>query len=73
MPVLEVFRWTDVEHQTFLYITLVDGVTLSERWAGMNENEREAVCLELNYMAKAWRALRQGENHPSIGKWDTLP
>lgn len=42
----------------FTYMFLINGESLQERWADMNEKERQAVCSELKYMVKAWRALK---------------
>lgn len=43
----EVFGWARDQGQTFLYMSLVDGDPLSERWPGMTTQERLAICAEL--------------------------
>ncbi|OHE99946.1 phosphotransferase enzyme family protein [Colletotrichum orchidophilum] len=45
-----------------LYISLIEGVTLQERWCNKNEDERRAICKELKKMAKALRALEQDKH-----------
>ena len=57
VPIPEVFGWTVDGDQTFIYMALIEGETLEQRWHALNEEERETVCKELNSMAKAWRSL----------------
>lgn len=45
--------------QVFIYMSLIQGTTLEQRWGALNEEEREAICKELNGMVKAWRSLGQ--------------
>ena len=59
VPIPEVFGWAEDTGQRFIYMSLIEGETLQERWGTMNEVERRAVCDELSYMVKAWRALKQ--------------
>ncbi|OKL59617.1 hypothetical protein UA08_05445 [Talaromyces atroroseus] len=66
VPVPEVFEWT--EDQRFIYMPLIEGETLQERWSGMDEDERQDVCEELKHMAKAWRSLQEDRYDSSIGK-----
>lgn len=40
----EIFGWTEDEGQRFIYMSLIEGETLQERWGDMNENERLDVC-----------------------------
>lgn len=68
VPVPEVFAWAEDEGQGFIYMSLVEGETLQERWGNMNELERQAICVELKLMAKAWRTLTQDgqvSTHPT--------
>jgi hypothetical protein len=58
VPVPEVFRWTKDGGQVFIYMSLIEGETLEQRWSSLNDKEREAICKELNDMAKAWRLLQ---------------
>lgn len=53
----EVFAWTEGGGQIFIYMPLVEGDTLQERWGTLSEVEREAVYKELNRMVPAWRSL----------------
>ena len=67
VPIPEVFGWTEDGRQGFIYMSLIQGQTLLERWGGMNDNERQAVCEELRHMVKAWRALTQDSPNCYIG------
>ncbi|ROT37125.1 phosphotransferase enzyme family protein [Sodiomyces alkalinus F11] len=73
VPVPEVFAWAEDEGQGFIYISLVEGETLQERWGNMSELERQAICEDLRLMAKAWRALEQEGQRPYIGGPDKQP
>ncbi|KAJ5105683.1 phosphotransferase family protein [Penicillium alfredii] len=57
VPIPEVFGSTEDENQRFIYMELLEGKTLLERWCDMSEDERLTVCHELQTMVKAWRAL----------------
>lgn len=68
VPVPEIFGWTEYKGQTFIYMDLVEGVTLQDRWATLNETERRSVCEELSHMVQAWRTLQQERNERYIGE-----
>ncbi|ROT40434.1 hypothetical protein SODALDRAFT_338227 [Sodiomyces alkalinus F11] len=57
----------------FIYMSLVEGETLQERWGDMDESERRGVCAELRSMVKAWRALQQDSEQPYIGSVGEQP
>ncbi|KAF4974128.1 hypothetical protein FZEAL_8938 [Fusarium zealandicum] len=73
VPIPEVFGWTEDEGQGFIYMSLIDGEILQERWVAMSEFERQSVCHELKHMAKAWRTLEQAKRDPYVGSWDKKP
>lgn len=54
--------------QTFLYMSLVDGDPLTERWPCMTTQERLTICAELRSAVSAWRNLRQDEDTCYIGQ-----
>ena len=68
VPIPEIFGWTEDAGQTFIYMELVEGVTLQERWPILDETDRLAICEELKHMVEAWRALDQGASVPYIGE-----
>ena len=71
VPVPEVYGWTEDGGQKFIYMELIQGDTLEERWRGMTEPERLVVCEELKDMVSTWRELGQKDDgdreHPYIG------
>ena len=68
VPVPEVFGWTKDGGQVFIYISLIAGEPLEQRWGALNDEERGAVCKELNSMVKAWRGLEQPDQVLYVGK-----
>jgi hypothetical protein len=68
VPVPEVFGWTEDGSQGFIYMSLIRGETLMQRWGTLNDEERVAVCKELNGMVKAWRSLEKPDQVPYVGK-----
>ncbi|KAI3343332.1 kinase-like domain-containing protein [Ustulina deusta] len=73
VPVPEVFGWTQDQGQTFLYMSLVYGDPLHERWPTMTRDEKSQICAELRRAASAWRSLRQGDNDGYIGSVHKQP
>lgn len=69
VPVPEVFGWTEDGGQVFIYLSLIGGEPLEQRWGALNDEEREAVCKELNGMVKAWRSLELPDQVLYVGKW----
>lgn len=63
VPIPEVFGWTEDGGQIFIYMSLIGGETLEQRWGALNKEGREAVCKELNGMAKAWRSLEHPDHN----------
>jgi hypothetical protein len=59
VPVPEVFGLTEDEEQRFIYMSLIEGDTLQDRWCDLSEDERRAICKEFRHMVKVWRALEQ--------------
>jgi hypothetical protein len=68
VPVPEVFGWTEDGGQRFIYMSLIEGETLQERWCDMNEDERRVICEELKHVVKLWRALEQDTHDRYIGE-----
>ncbi|KZL68998.1 phosphotransferase enzyme family protein [Colletotrichum tofieldiae] len=68
VPVPEIFGWTEDSGQGCIYMSLIEGVTLQERWPDMNEDERRMICGELKEMVKALRALEQDSHDRFVGE-----
>jgi hypothetical protein len=70
VPVPEVYRWCKDDEQVFIYMELIDGVTLEKSWEGMNEEDRLAVCEQLRRMIDAWRGLGCDSDSALVSKFD---
>ncbi|KAK1564152.1 phosphotransferase family protein [Colletotrichum navitas] len=69
VPVPEIFGWAEDDGQRFIYMSLIEGVTLQEVWCDMNEDERHVICGELKEMVRVLRALEQDSHDRFVGKW----
>jgi hypothetical protein len=70
VPVPEVYGWCKDDGQVFIYMELIDGVTLEKSWEGMKEEDRLAVCEQLRGMIDAWRGLGCDPDSALISKLD---
>ena len=68
VPIPEVFGWTEDGGQVFIYMSLIEGETLEQRWGVLSQEEREAICRELNGMVKAWRSFEQPDQVLYVGR-----
>ncbi len=69
VPVPEIFGLAEDGGQRFIYMSLIEGGTLLERWGDMNEDERRAICEELKRVVNVWRALEQVKHNRYIGEF----
>ncbi|KAK4167911.1 kinase-like domain-containing protein [Cladorrhinum sp. PSN259] len=63
----ELYGWAQDGQQGFIYMALIEGQTMEERWKKLSEKERKNIFLELRGMINAWRALPQPGHEPYIG------
>jgi hypothetical protein len=68
VPVPEVYGWCEDEGEVFIYMELVKGVTLEERWEALVEEERGSVCGQLRDIVLALRSLKQDPDDKFLGK-----
>lgn len=68
VPVPEVYGWRKDGGQVFIYMELIDGVTLEKSWDTMIEDDRLAICRQLHHMVNLWRGLKQSSASPWIGR-----
>ncbi|RDW93784.1 aminoglycoside phosphotransferase family protein [Aspergillus mulundensis] len=73
VPVPEVFGWTEDDGQVFIYMSLVEGETLEQRWGSLTAEERDSICVELSGMVTAWRSLEQDGQDRYIGSLNKQP
>ncbi|KAI9163543.1 hypothetical protein HJFPF1_05160 [Paramyrothecium foliicola] len=67
VPVPEVYGWTKEGDHVFLYMELIDGLPLEERWDNLGEDERTQVCGQLRAMFTQMRQLRQDSEDSFLG------
>ncbi|KAH7412208.1 kinase-like domain-containing protein [Phaeosphaeria sp. MPI-PUGE-AT-0046c] len=67
VPVPEVYGWCKDDDQVFIYMELLDGITLEKSWDTMAEGERMSVCQQLHDMDDALRGLKQDSWQPFVG------
>ncbi|KAK7403968.1 hypothetical protein QQX98_010245 [Neonectria punicea] len=72
VPVPEVYGWCSHEGQVFIYMELVEGVTLEQRWEALGEEARAAVCRELGGMVREWRGLAREDGLGHVGNQPLL-
>ncbi|KAI9657345.1 MAG: hypothetical protein M1821_003025 [Bathelium mastoideum] len=59
VPTPELFGWCYDGKQTFIYMELVRGDTLEQRWVELTDGEKRMICKQLHNCVKSWRKLRQ--------------
>lgn len=67
VPVPEVYGWCKDGKDVFIYMELVDGVTLEDRWDSLSTEERIEICKQLDGMMKSLRLLEQDPDDKFIG------
>ncbi|RDB28922.1 hypothetical protein Hypma_016123 [Hypsizygus marmoreus] len=67
IPVPEVYGWSTYDQYGFIYMELIQGMTLEERWDSLGEEERLGVCDELHRMVKSLRRLQQDPEDQFVG------
>jgi len=68
VPTPELYGWRCDGEETFIYMELVRGDTLEERWPSLCDEERRSICRELKGCVDAWRGLRQETEPYFVGK-----
>lgn len=57
-PVPEVYGWTHDDGEVFIFMELVQGVTLEDRWDALDRTERTGICTQLASLLAVLRSLR---------------
>ncbi|KAI0059368.1 kinase-like protein [Artomyces pyxidatus] len=74
VPVPVVYGWFCAsEKETFLYMSLIEGVTLEERWSSMTSEQRESVTIQLCGIITQLQELRPPPDDVYIGSLDHEP
>lgn len=67
LPVPEVYGWCRDGNEVFIYMELIEGATLNERWGELTSTERTSVCGQLRSMLSSSSRLRQDPEDVFIG------
>jgi Phosphotransferase enzyme family len=68
VPVPEVFGWCRDGESTFIYMELIEGITLEKRWDTLSASERVEICEQLSHMVSAMRRLEQSPDEKFVGE-----
>lgn len=68
VPVPEVYGWRRDGEETFIYMELIRGSTLEQRWDELSTTERSGLSDQLRPMVAALGALKQSPRESCIGK-----
>jgi len=73
VPVPELYGWRVLEKEgrgryVFIYMQLIQGPTLLERWPELSCADKRTICTDLRAMVSSLRSLRDGESQKIIGK-----
>jgi hypothetical protein len=73
IPVPEVYGWRVVERdgessEVFIYMQLVQGLTLEQRWTELSAIEKQGISSDLRTMTSCFRSLRDDEFGQVIGR-----
>ncbi|KAF3490864.1 uncharacterized protein GIQ15_00381 [Arthroderma uncinatum] len=73
VPVPEVYGWTHDNGQVFIYMELVQGVTLEQRWESLDRVERIEICEQLRVMILELRKLQHAPGDFFLGHINREP
>lgn len=68
VPVPEVYGWCEEQGEVFIYMELVRGVTLEDRWGSLSTQARIDICEQLRVMLLELRTLQQDPNDRFLGE-----
>lgn len=67
IPVPEVYGWRWDNDEVFIYMELIDGVTLESVWRDLDLEEKLDICKQLRPMLEDLRDLKQDPSDTFIG------
>ncbi|KAF2111749.1 kinase-like domain-containing protein [Lophiotrema nucula] len=73
VPTPEVFGWDKDGEDVFLYMQLMPGVPLSERWDSLSGDEKGVICDEIGKIMSNLRLLAQKPSETLIGSVTMQP
>ncbi|KFZ25047.1 hypothetical protein V502_00471 [Pseudogymnoascus sp. VKM F-4520 (FW-2644)] len=73
IPVPEVYGWRRDNDEMFIYMELVDGITLEQAWPDLDLEEKLDICNQLRPMLEDLRGLQQDPSDTFIGSINRQP
>jgi hypothetical protein len=67
VPVPEVYAWRNEGEESFIFMELLDGLTLEARWADLSTEERDSVAQELRGILHTLREAKQHSGYQFVG------
>lgn len=67
VPVPEIYGWTDDGGEVFLYMQMVEGVTLEKRWDSLSREDKVGVCEQLRDMVDDLRRVKRDPEDAFLG------
>ncbi|KAM5477064.1 hypothetical protein MauCBS54593_000335 [Microsporum audouinii] len=67
VPVPEVYGWRVEGRDVFIYMELIRGETLQDRWDHLTDQERSSICGQLKEIVSTFRKVEQDPTDPFIG------
>lgn len=67
VPVPEVYGWCREQGETFIYMQLVEGITLEQAWPNFDIEDKYEICQQLQRILEDLRQLKQDPSSPFIG------
>ncbi|KAI7763754.1 hypothetical protein LZL87_011611 [Fusarium oxysporum] len=69
----EIYGWTEDGGEVFLYMQLVEGVTLEKRWEFLNKEDKTGICEQLRDMVIDLRQVKHDSNDEFLGQINRGP
>jgi hypothetical protein len=73
VPVPEVYGWIVDGQDVFLYMQLVRGPTLQDRWGSMSYDDKQSVCSHLRLVLQTLRTTKQDPSMKFVGQSVSIP
>ncbi|KAH9209329.1 kinase-like domain-containing protein [Leptodontidium sp. 2 PMI_412] len=73
IPVPEVYGWCEDGGDFFIYMELIQGETLENKWESLSKPERIDVCGQLRAMLSELRSLKQDPENQFLGHINRQP
>jgi len=67
VPVPEVYGWRVDGSEVFIYMELIEGDTLKDRWDGLGDDDKISICNQLQKITTSFRGLEQDPEDMFIG------